>query len=263
MGSAVERSCTANKLSGGSGYVQETVTMPVSGSVVANLMAASGDWDVAIFKADGGQVVAGSASRGARELAEGYSVRRPEADRPGLPALGQRLQRRPERPVVPDRHDRRAEDEPRARLDPVGRPQGPAREARPRRDGERRRRLGRRRAQRRGGRDKARQQQLRLHDSGPGPDACRRATTARPTARSRRPRPPRSSRAGGRPTGACSTTRTSMKRLARENPDLVQADHPQPPDLRGPAGRGHRDRDEPERPRRPAGVPAARRPPRA
>ncbi len=74
VGSAVERSCTANKLSGGSGYIQETVTMPVYGSVVANLMAASGDWDVAIFKADGGQVVAGSASRGARELAEGYSV---------------------------------------------------------------------------------------------------------------------------------------------------------------------------------------------
>ena len=62
VGSAVERSCTANKLSGGSGYIQETVTMPVYGSVVANLMAASGDWDVAIFKADGGQVVAGSAS---------------------------------------------------------------------------------------------------------------------------------------------------------------------------------------------------------
>src|SRR5512133_1024912 len=74
VGSAVERSCTAGKLSGGSGYIQETVTMPVYGSVVANLMAASGDWDVAILKADTGQVVAGSASRGAHELAEGYSV---------------------------------------------------------------------------------------------------------------------------------------------------------------------------------------------
>jgi hypothetical protein len=74
VGSAVERSCTASKLSGGSGYVQQTVTMPVSGAVVANLLAASGDWDVAIFKADTGQVVAGSASRGAREIAEGYSV---------------------------------------------------------------------------------------------------------------------------------------------------------------------------------------------
>ncbi len=74
VGSAVERSCTAGKLSGGTGYVQQSVTMPVSGAVTANLMAASGDWDVAIFKADNGQVVAGSSSRGARELAEGYSV---------------------------------------------------------------------------------------------------------------------------------------------------------------------------------------------
>ncbi|MEA2401783.1 MAG: hypothetical protein QOK00_2186 [Thermoleophilaceae bacterium] len=74
VGSAVDRSCTAAKLSGGNGYAQETVTMPVSGSIVANLVAASGDWDVAIFNADTGRAVAGSASRGARELAAGYSV---------------------------------------------------------------------------------------------------------------------------------------------------------------------------------------------
>ncbi|MEA2362846.1 MAG: hypothetical protein QOD71_1991 [Thermoleophilaceae bacterium] len=71
---AVDRSCTAQKLSAGPGYAQETVTMPTAGSVVAHLVAASGDWDVAIFKADTGQVVAGSASRGAREIAAGYAV---------------------------------------------------------------------------------------------------------------------------------------------------------------------------------------------
>jgi zinc carboxypeptidase len=74
VGSAVERSCAAAKLSSGSGYAQETVTMPVSGALAVNLLAASGDWDVAVFKADNGQVIAGSASRGARELAEGYTV---------------------------------------------------------------------------------------------------------------------------------------------------------------------------------------------
>ena len=74
VGSALERTCAAKQLSSGAGFVQQTVTMPAYGSVVANLMAASGDWDVTIFKADNGQVVAGSASSGAHELAEGYSV---------------------------------------------------------------------------------------------------------------------------------------------------------------------------------------------
>jgi hypothetical protein len=74
VGSAVERSCTASKLNSGSGYVQQKVTVPVTGAVVANLMAASGDWDLAVFNADNGRVVAGSASRGAREIADGYSV---------------------------------------------------------------------------------------------------------------------------------------------------------------------------------------------
>ena len=70
------------------------------------------------------------------------------------------------------------------------------------------------------------------------------------------------SRAGGRPTGACSTTRDDMKLLARDAPRPGPADHAQPPDLRGPAGRGHRARDQPERPRRAAGLPAAGRAPR-
>jgi hypothetical protein len=74
VGSAVERSCTERRLSGGSGYAQETVTMPAAGAVTAQLTAASGDWDVAVFEADTGQVVAGSAYRGSRELASGFAV---------------------------------------------------------------------------------------------------------------------------------------------------------------------------------------------
>ena len=74
VASAVDRSCTQGKLSSGAGYVQQTVTMPTAGSVTAQLMAASGDWDVAIFKAENGQVIAGSTLRGARELASGYAV---------------------------------------------------------------------------------------------------------------------------------------------------------------------------------------------
>jgi hypothetical protein len=72
--SAVERSCTERTLAGGEGYAQRTVVMPTAGAVAARLTAAQGDWDVAIFEADTGQVVAGSAYRGARELASGYAI---------------------------------------------------------------------------------------------------------------------------------------------------------------------------------------------
>jgi Zinc carboxypeptidase len=73
-GSAVDRSCTERQLSGGSGYAQRTVIMPTAGAVTARLTAASGDWDVAVFEAGNGQVVAGSAYRGAREIASGFAV---------------------------------------------------------------------------------------------------------------------------------------------------------------------------------------------
>jgi Zinc carboxypeptidase len=72
--SAVDRSCTERELSGGTGYVKESVHMPDAGAVVARLTAAGGDWDVAIFEADSGQVVAGSAHSGAREIASGFAV---------------------------------------------------------------------------------------------------------------------------------------------------------------------------------------------
>jgi hypothetical protein len=73
-GSAVDRSCTERTLSGGSGYAQETVTTPSAGAVTARLNAAGGDWDLAVLEADTGQVVAGSAYRGSREVATGYAI---------------------------------------------------------------------------------------------------------------------------------------------------------------------------------------------
>jgi Zinc carboxypeptidase len=73
-GQAVDRSCTAKRLSSGSGYSQSTVVMPTAGSVTARLTAAGGDWDVAVFEADSGQTVAGSAYSGARELASGLAI---------------------------------------------------------------------------------------------------------------------------------------------------------------------------------------------
>ncbi len=73
-GAAVDRSCAQSRLSSGAGYVQKTVTMPSPGAVTARLDAAGGDWDLAVFEADTGQVVAGSAYGGSREVAAGYAV---------------------------------------------------------------------------------------------------------------------------------------------------------------------------------------------
>src|SRR5215207_7980447 len=58
VGSAVDRSCTARALDSGGGYSRQTVTMPASGAIDATLEATSGDWDVAVFAADGKRVVA-------------------------------------------------------------------------------------------------------------------------------------------------------------------------------------------------------------
>jgi hypothetical protein len=48
--------------------------MPVAGWVTARLTAASGDWDLAIIDSADGRVVAGSASRGAGEVASGLAI---------------------------------------------------------------------------------------------------------------------------------------------------------------------------------------------
>src|SRR5688572_14867914 len=72
--SAVDKSCTDGQRSG-AGVAQKRVTMPSAGAVTARLTAASGDWDLAVINATGGRVVAGSAYRGASEVASGYAVK--------------------------------------------------------------------------------------------------------------------------------------------------------------------------------------------
>ena len=71
---AVDRRCAERKLSAGAGFAQRRVTMPAAGAVTARLNAARGDWDVAIFDADSGRVVAGSAYSGSDEVASGFAT---------------------------------------------------------------------------------------------------------------------------------------------------------------------------------------------
>ena len=63
----VARACQSGLA--GAGTARERVVAPVTGLVHARLRGAGGNWDVAVF--GGGRAVAGSASFGARELAEG------------------------------------------------------------------------------------------------------------------------------------------------------------------------------------------------
>jgi hypothetical protein len=70
---AVDRSCTAKALTAGAGYVQQTVAAPSVGTVTARLDGAGGDWDLAVFDKATGRLVAGSAYRGSREVASGYT----------------------------------------------------------------------------------------------------------------------------------------------------------------------------------------------
>jgi Zinc carboxypeptidase len=71
--SAVDRSCTSKLLSSGSGYVQRTVAAPAIGTVEARLSGGAGDWDLAVFDSLTGHLVTGSAYRGSREVASGYT----------------------------------------------------------------------------------------------------------------------------------------------------------------------------------------------
>jgi len=70
---AVDRSCTAKSLTGGAGYVQQTVAAPSVGTVSARLDGGGGDWDLAVFDKVTGRLVAGSAYRGSHEIASGYT----------------------------------------------------------------------------------------------------------------------------------------------------------------------------------------------
>ena len=71
--SAVDKSCTSGERSD-AGVAQKRVTMPAGGEVTARLSAASGDWDLAIIDPSDHRVVAGSAYRGATEVASGFAA---------------------------------------------------------------------------------------------------------------------------------------------------------------------------------------------
>jgi Zinc carboxypeptidase len=64
------RRCTAQALTGGSGYATRTVTAPAEGMVTARLTgSAPGDWDLALFDAGTGRTLGGSAAFGSSEVA--------------------------------------------------------------------------------------------------------------------------------------------------------------------------------------------------
>ena len=70
-GTAVARSCHAEYLNGAAGTQSVTTTAPDTGLIRARLSGA-GDWDLGVFDANSGRFVAGSASFGSNELAEGF-----------------------------------------------------------------------------------------------------------------------------------------------------------------------------------------------
>ena len=70
---AADKSCTAGERTGTS-VAQRRVVMPLGGEITASLTAASGDWDLAIIDPSDGRIVAGSAYRGANEVASGFAA---------------------------------------------------------------------------------------------------------------------------------------------------------------------------------------------
>lgn len=69
----VARSCHDGVVSSGPGVDVREVTMPQAGLVRVDLGGSTaGDWDVAVFDAASGRLIAGSASRGTNEVAEGF-----------------------------------------------------------------------------------------------------------------------------------------------------------------------------------------------
>ena len=69
---AAERSCTSKPLSGKT-VATDTVTAPALGLVRATVHASSGDWDVAVLDAASDRTVAGGATRGPDDVAEGFA----------------------------------------------------------------------------------------------------------------------------------------------------------------------------------------------
>jgi len=68
---AVAQSCHARNLNGAAGTQSVTTTAPDTGLIRARL-SGGGDWDLGVFDANSGRFVAGSASFGSNELAEGF-----------------------------------------------------------------------------------------------------------------------------------------------------------------------------------------------
>jgi hypothetical protein len=65
--------CTTRLAQAGRGVVHRRFTLPATGAVAARLVAAGGDWDVAIYDARTRHLVAGSAGFNAVELAQGHA----------------------------------------------------------------------------------------------------------------------------------------------------------------------------------------------
>src|SRR4051794_33072558 len=70
---AVSQICTTRSLEGAPGTAQRTVTAPSAGWITARLTGdGPGDWDLGVFDAATGRAVAGSASFGTQEVAQGF-----------------------------------------------------------------------------------------------------------------------------------------------------------------------------------------------
>src|SRR5215211_3845005 len=73
---AVDQSCTDELLPAGPGVAHQRLTAPSLGLVHVTLDADAGDWDIAIFDAAGGQAIAGAASMGPDDVADGFVLHR-------------------------------------------------------------------------------------------------------------------------------------------------------------------------------------------
>ena len=71
-----DQSCTDGLLPEGPGVVTERVTAPSLGLLHVTLDADSGDWDLGVFDAADGRTVAGAATLGPDEVADGFVLHR-------------------------------------------------------------------------------------------------------------------------------------------------------------------------------------------
>ena len=67
-----DRDCTTSAPAAGPAVATQTLRAPYTAAITAGLAGGTGDWDLAVVDPRSGRVVAGSASRGADELAQGY-----------------------------------------------------------------------------------------------------------------------------------------------------------------------------------------------